>query len=361
MADVDVVVIGAGLIGLAVARELRREGLQVAIYEQGHVGREASWAGGGMLSAVQVELDSPLRPLGLASAHRYPAFVAELREETGLPIEFRANDTLFIGEREEIPAEFERLDEAQIGCLEPALRAGEPVWRVPDGRVDNRQLVAALTASARARGVEIVEQCGVRKVERNGSGLVVSTDAGLRRAARVVNAAGAWAGTFEAPVAAPVRPRKGQMLCLRTEPGAIRNVLVRNEGGKVYVVPRADGRVLIGATMEDVGFHRRVEPMALQELRNRAEAMVPLLRDAAVVENWAGLRPGSDDLLPLLGPTEAPGYWMATGHFRDGILLTPITAHVIAEWMVRGAVAGLDLSAFRPGRFAGDRAEQFSK
>ncbi len=347
----DVVVIGAGLIGMSIARELHRRGVAVEVYEQGKTGCEASWAGAGMLSALQVEQDSPLRPLALASARLYGSFVRQLREETGLPVEYHEQGTLVVAHLDAPGPGYERLNEAQVEEFEPGLHTGGPVWRVSDGRVDNRQLVRAITASLRKAGVPVHENCGVRSVHRDGSGLLLSTDAGQRRASMAINAAGAWANTFEAPAPAPVRPRKGQMICLRIEPGAIRNVLVNHVGGHLYIVPREDGRVLIGSTLEDVGFHRRPDPDVLHDMQTRAEALFPVLRGATVVESWTGLRPGSQDLLPLLGPTDIPGYWMANGHFRDGILLTPVTAGLMADWITRGEVADLDMTPFLPTRF----------
>lgn len=351
MGHADVIVIGAGLIGMSIARELHRRGVAVEVYEQGKMGCEASWAGAGMLSAVQVEMTSPLRPLALASARLYASFVRQLREESGLPIEFRENGTLVVAHLAEALPEYERLDPARVAEVEPGLHTGEPVWQVPDGSVDNRQLVQAMIASLRNSGVPVHEHCGVRAIHRDGAGLLLSTDAGWRRTSLAINAAGAWASTFEAPAPAPVRPRKGQMICVRVKPGAIRNVLVSHLDGHFYVVPRADGRVLIGSTLEDVGFHRRPEPHVLQDLQSRAEALVPALRGAEVVEYWTGLRPGSQDLLPLLGPTEIPGYWMANGHFRDGILLTPVTARLMADWIIQGEVGDLDMTPFLPTRF----------
>lgn len=351
MDHADVVVVGAGLIGMAIARELHRQGIRVEIYEQGRMGCEASWAAAGMLSAVQVEPRSPLRPLALASARLYGPFVQQLREETGMPVEYREQGTLVLGDLTETPAEYERLDDVQVRELEPNLHCDKPVWRVPDGSIDNRQLVQAMIAAVRRSGIQVHENCGVRAVRRDGAGLLVTTDAGHRTASSVINAAGAWAGAFEAPVPTPVRPRKGQMLCLRVEPRTVRNVLVSHIDGHTYMVPRGDGRVLIGSTLEDVGFHRRPDPGVLADLRLRGEGLIPALRKAPMVENWAGLRPGSRDQLPILGPTQVPGYWMATGHFRDGVLLTPVTSRLIAEWFIRGEVADLDITPFRSTRF----------
>lgn len=354
MGQADVVVIGGGLIGMGIARELHRRGVAVEVYEQGKLGCEASWAGAGMLSALQVERESPLRPLALASARLYGPFVRQLREESGIPVEYRESGTLVIAPLAEVQPEYEWVDAALLGDLEPGLRTDGSVWRVPDGSVDNRQLVQAMIASLHNSGIPVQENCGVRAIHRDGSGLLLSTDAGWRKASIAINAAGAWANTFEAPVAAPVRPRKGQMICVRVAPGSIRNVLVSHIDGHLYIVPRADGRVLIGSTLEDVGFHRRPDPHVLQDLQSRAEGLVPLLRGAEVVEYWTGLRPGSQDLLPLLGPTGIPGYWMANGHFRDGILLTPVTARLMADWIIGGEVADLDMTPFLPTRFPMD-------
>ncbi|MGH9487100.1 MAG: glycine oxidase ThiO [Terriglobales bacterium] len=352
--DSDVAIIGAGLIGLSLARELRRRGLRVLLFDAGPVGRQASWAGAGMLAARQTA-DPLLRPLAIASARLYPSWVRELERETGLSAGYRSTGTLFLaspGHPAPNPmlAGWEKLAAAQVAELEPALVCnGCQVWRIPaDGSVDNRALTAALAASARTRGVDIVEQSPVAAVVPGAGGLGIEAAGQHWQAAVVVNAAGAWASQITAPVPVAVRPRKGQMLCLRG--GACLRHVIEADG--VYLVPRAQGRTVVGATLEDCGFAPGVDAACISGLHRRALDVVPALAPAEIEESWCGFRPCSTDERPILGPTACPGYWLAAGHFRDGILLTPITAKILASAIATGHMTrALDLAPFLPQRF----------
>lgn len=319
------VVIGAGLIGLAVARELFDRGLRVLVVERGEAGREASWAGAGMLAAEQLPAGSPLRALARASAQLYPEFCRQLEAESGMAVDFRP-----------------------IGTILAHGRDGAERAITSDHCVDNRLLMNALrrAVARRAPGIVVREQCPVLAVTAAGGGWVVSGGRGEAPwvAAHVVNAAGAWAGSIRG-AALPVRPRKGQLLAVCGPPGLLPQVLV---GEGVYLVPRSSGRIVIGATLEDAGFDKSLEPAAIAALRARAEALAPRIAALPEVERWAGLRPGSADGLPFLGPI-APRLWAAGGHFRDGILLTPVTAQVIAG-LITGEAPPFDLSAFAPSR-----------
>ncbi len=284
--------------------------------ERGESGREASWAGAGMLAAEQIPEQSPVRPLAQASARMYAAFCRQIVAETGLDVEYR-----------------------QTGTLTGDGRV------VLDHCVDNRRLVAALRAAADRRKITLLENTEV-SAELRGDGMW-SVRAGEREwiGRQVVNAAGAWAGQI-AGAGVPVRPRKGQILAVHGPAGLLPQVVI---GEGVYLVPRSDGRVVIGATMEDVGFSKALDPQRLAGLHARAVALVPAISGLPVVEQWAGLRPGTPDDLPFLGAI-APGLWAATGHFRDGILLAPITAQVLAAMML-GKPPGFDLQPFAPLRF----------
>jgi glycine oxidase len=242
-------------------------------------------------------------------------------------------------------------------ALEPELRPAEGLaaWRVAgDHSVDNRALSAALLASLRARGVAVLEHTRVEAITAGADGLTVATAGGGRQIAPVVvNCSGAWAGGFPAPFQAPVRPRKGQMIALQCE-RELRHVV---EAPGVYMVPRSGGRILVGATLEDCGFDPVISDATAQSLHTRAAAVVPALASARQETTWIGYRPGTPDGLPLLGPTPVKGYWLATGHFRDGILLTPITAKIVASALVKGHLTpALDLAPFRPERFAASTA-----
>lgn len=355
--ETDVIVAGAGLIGLALARELAAHGLRVAVFDAGAAAQQASWAGAGMLAGRQTS-DPQLRPLTIASARLYPTWVAELERETGASVGYRPCGTLFLASANHpAPAPalegWQKIDHARLAELEPQLACNGKieVWRIADDHsVDNRALSAALLTSMRARGVRLVEHAAVSAIEPAlDGGLTVTAGGERHHAPIVVNAAGAWASQIVAPVSVPVRPRKGQMLCLRSRI-ALRHVI---EGADIYLVPRTDGRILVGSTVEDVGFAGGVEPARIEEFRRHAAALVPALADAAVQETWAGFRPCSGDELPILGPTSCPGYWLAAGHYRDGILLAPITAKILTSAITKGFLtSALDLTPFRPGRFA---------
>jgi len=340
--------VGAGLIGLTLARELHQRGFRVMVFDRGEAGREASWAGAGMLAGMLTS-NASLRPLALAGAKLYPLWAAELERETYLSVGYRRSGTIIIGGTPQ--SDWEPID-AQ--ALEPEVRTppGAAAWLLRDDHsVDNRAVVRALVASVRARGIHLREHTPVAAIEAGvageaGANVIV---AGERITAPVViNAAGAWAGTLPAPFAVPVRPRKGQMLRLRSSLQLERVV----EAPGIYLVPRAGGRLLVGATVEDVGFDRGVEAEAIAGLRRRAEALVPGLAEAEMEECWSGLRPCSPDELPIIGPTSVAGYWVTTAHFRDGILLAPLTAKIITNALREGRLTqALDLNPFLPRRF----------
>ncbi|MGH3184315.1 MAG: FAD-dependent oxidoreductase, partial [Streptosporangiaceae bacterium] len=355
----DVIVVGGGLVGLALARELHRQGLQVELFEaEGYPpapAASASWAGAGMLAAYQTTQPA-LRPLAIAAARLYPHWTRELEQETALPSGYRPGGSLFLTDRghaapEPAPGGWQRLTPRQLTTCEPGLVwSGAAAWCIAnDHSVDNRLLLAALLASLHRHGVAVRTHSRVEAVAAVPAGLAV-TALGITHTARtVVNCAGAWAGLLPAPALAPVRPRKGQILRLRSV-ATPRHVIA---APGVYLVPRADGEVLVGATVEDAGFDTAVSPAVIGELRHRAEALLPALAGAELTEAWAGYRPCSPDELPLIGPTAAPGYWLAAGHFRDGILLAPITAKILARAIATGHLTrALNLQPFAPERFA---------
>jgi glycine oxidase len=219
--------------------------------------------------------------------------------------------------------------------------------------VDPRALVAAALKAAKHRGVDISSGTTVSDLLlSDGRVAGVSTDRTHYSAPCVVNCAGAWAGSFSSH-RFPTRPVKGQMLavaCARHD--VVRHVIRTPE---VYLVPRSDGRILIGSTLEEAGFDKRTDASTIQRMHQAAIRLVPALAQARVLEAWAGLRPGTPDDLPILGVTSTPGYFVATGHFRDGILLAPVTAHIMAQ-VITGVRLDYDISAFSPLRFREGRA-----
>jgi glycine oxidase len=346
----DVIVVGGGIIGLSLATALHKRGLRVLLVERGEPGREASHAAAGMLADCTLETPVALQTLATASARMYPEFVHELQDESGMKVDLRDNGTLLLG-AEHVSEQFraEHPLPAPLAELEPALSdANIPAVFLKERSVDPRALVAAALKAIKHRGVDISSGTSVTDLilsEGRVSG--IRTDRTHYTAPCVVNCAGAWAGCFSTD-RFPVRPVKGQMLavaCARHD--VVRHVIRAPE---VYLVPRSDGRVVIGSTLEEAGYDKRTDADTIHCMHEAAIRLVPALGQARVLEAWAGLRPGTPDDLPILGATGTPGYFVATGHFRDGILLAPITAHIMAQ-IITGAKPDHDISAFSPLRF----------
>ncbi len=338
----DVIVIGAGIIGLSLAIELNKQGLKVLLVEKGEPGREASWAAGGMLCDLPAEIRPELRELATTSARMYPEFVSELEDESGLKIDLRSVGTIVL------TAE----GTAQIPATtpEPMLHtSGLNALCVEERCVDPRHVTAAAIAASRHRGIDFSSGDHVLSVEvADGRACGVRTNKTEFAAGMVVNCAGAWSGQI-GPHSFPTRPVKGQMLCvIMPEKEMVRHVI---RAPDVYLIPRSDGRMLIGATAEEAGFDKQTVPETILKLRQAAITLIPRLAEARILESWAGLRPGTPDGLPILGATPTPGYFVATGHFRDGILLAPVTAKVMGQVMT-GQSCQIDLSKFSASRFA---------
>jgi glycine oxidase len=348
----DVIIVGGGIIGLSLSLELRRQGASVLVIDKGEPGREASHAAGGMLVDSSAETAPALQPLALASARMYPEFVRELEIESGLHVDLRDQGTIVFPPPEHV---FERpgftlasLLPAPLAELEPELAETRPAFYLKERSVDPRALTKAVLQTAMRRGVDISSADPVTAVNLSDARVSgVSTTKTSFAAPKVVNCAGAWAGQI-APYAFPTRPVKGQMLCLLSPSRGLLKHVVRSP--EIYLIPRSDGRILAGATVEEAGFDKRTVPATIQHLHRTAIAMVPALKNARILEDWAGLRPGTPDSLPILGSTPTPGYYVATGHFRDGILLAPVTARVMAQ-VIGGKNPDHNLDAFSPARF----------
>lgn len=372
----DAIVIGGGIIGLSLAMSLRKEGLHVLVVERGEPGHEASWAAAGMLASLGSEIPEPLKALAVESARMYPEFVHELEDESGTKVDLRDQGTILISSQGKFPLAAKQLTLDELSSLEPAasasllrefVQAHSPVLSAVGGTaiaasgpgtpekslgylqercVDPRALVAAAIKAARHRGVDIASGTAVDEVLVSGNRATgVRTNRSSYSSGIVINCAGAWAGCV-APVNFPVRPVKGQMLAVV---GANLRHVVR--GDDVYLVPRSDGRIVIGSTLEDAGFDKRVEVNTIQRLFQAAVELVPALARAKKHEDWAGLRPGTPDELPILGETSTVGYFIAGGHYRDGILLAPITARVMKDLIAKRTLP-YDLKPFAAGRFA---------
>jgi glycine oxidase len=351
----DAIVVGGGIIGLSLSIALHKRGLRVLVVERGEPGGEASHAAAGMLADCMVETPTALQALATASARIYPEFVHELQDESGVKVDLRDNGTLLLATPEQVleQPEFRAQNPlpAPLAELEPALadiHAPAVAVYLKERSVDPRALVTAALRAAKHRGVDISSGTTVTDLLFSAGRVIgVSTDRTHYTAPCVVNCAGAWAGSFSRHHF-PTRPVKGQMLAVAcAQHDVVRHVIRTPE---VYLVPRSDGRILIGSTLEEVGYDKRTDADTIHRLHQAAIRLVPALGQARVLEDWAGLRPGTPDDLPILGVTSTPGYFVATGHFRDGILLTPVTAHVMAQVITDGQ-PDYDISAFSPARF----------
>ena len=367
----EVVIIGGGVIGLSIARALSLRGVsEVMLIERASLGAEASYAAGGIL-APQAEADRADDFFRLACRSRgmYPAFAAALHDETGTDIELDTTGTLYVALTEHDQAEIEERYEWQMRAglsvekltvedarrLEPCVSENiRGALRFPlDIQVENRRLLGALIAANEKHGVRLITDTSVASVRvAHGRVAGVETSRGFVRTRSVVVAAGSWTSFITASNAplprVRIEPVRGQMVCFEANPRIARHVLYSPRG---YLVPRVDGRLLAGSTSEHAGFEKHVTADGLHSILSHALEIAPAISGLPVTSTWAGLRPRAEDDLPVLGPcAEIEGLFYATGHYRNGILLAPLTGELIAE-AIAGNVHSDLLSPFAPDRF----------
>jgi glycine oxidase len=363
----DVVVIGGGIIGLTIARALALRGVSdVCLIERGALGTEASFAAAGML-APQAEADGqdPFFALACRSRDLYPSFAVALLEETGIDVELDTTGTLYLAlnkhDLEEIEKRYnwqthaglsvELLNAAEARDLEPSISSSTlGALRFPkDIQVENRRLLNALANSVNKLGPTILTETNVDGLVTEGNRLIgIQTSRGVISCAKVVIAAGTWSSFIQhAPQTLPIEPVRGQMVCLEAKPQLTRHVIYSKRG---YIVPRQDGRLLAGSTSEKAGFAKHVTAGGISSILQNAREISQAVSTLPIVDTWAGLRPCSSDGLPVLGACdEIDGLFYATGHYRNGILLAPITGELISEAIVADAASPL-LVPFLPGR-----------
>ncbi len=365
---VDVVVVGAGVLGSSVALRLAQAGRKVVVLERAVPGAEASSAAGGILSpGVEAVEPGPFYALCRASLARYPGFVRDVEALSGMSVGMRALGTLEIALdddhakvlaaraekilRHGLPVEV--LDDAAVRRLEPGIspEARGALFFGDEASLDPRLLGRAVYVAAARAGATFVTGRVRRIVAEGGRAIGVDHDAGRIEAERVVLAAGAWSLQVEGSGLPPgaVRPVRGQIALFDTRPPLLSRVVFSGHG---YVVPRADGHVLCGSTMEEVGFEKAVTAGGLRHVLDVGIGIAPALASAPVVETWSNFRPASPDGEPILGEGTVPGLLYATGHTRNGILLTPVTADAIAA-LALGRASPVDLAPFSPARLAG--------
>jgi len=363
-----VVIVGGGIIGCASAYELAKAGCTVTVIERGAVGSEASSAAAGMLTVLgDSARPDPFQELGLASWRLYPDTTAELRASTGVDVEYTTTGTLYplftapdiraAEARCESPLPKELgltvLDGPEVFDREPAIskRARAALFIPGDHWVNNQRLTIAYAQAAAARGVAFRQGARVADVLVEGSRARGVVAEGERVPAdAVLLAAGAWSGQVTASLRArlPVEPARGQMLALSHVPPLLKHCI---HAADVYLVPRPSGELLVGATVERVGFVRAVTPEGIGSLIRAALELAPDLAARPITRTWSGFRPWAPDSLPILGPWPGvQGLYVATAHFRNGILLAPITARLMKELVIDGKPS-FDLTPFLPDRF----------
>ncbi|HEY6399255.1 MAG TPA: glycine oxidase ThiO [Solirubrobacteraceae bacterium] len=372
----DVAVIGGGVIGLSIAWRAAQRGLHTIVLERGKPGAATSSVAAGMLAPVSeaVMTELPLLALGLASAHRNQGFVAELEDASGLGCGHLRCGTLLaardVDDAEALERELalrtslglaaRRLRASEARALEPAIA---PTLRlaldIPDDHaIDPRRLTAALTAALLGAGVAVREGAAVTTVTIPGGRVAGVEVAGERVVAEhVVIAAGSWSASVNgvpSDALIPIHPVKGQILELRDPSGqALLSRVLRMRGG--YVVPRGDGRYVVGATVEERGFDTTVTAGACFELLRDTIELLPGLSELVVERLSAGLRPATPDNLPAIGPGAISGLHWAAGHYRHGVLLAPVTAEIVVAGILGedpSLLEGVEVAPFSPARFA---------
>ncbi len=363
-----VVIIGGGMIGCLTAWRLKQRGVEAVVVERGRIGRQASWAGAGILWPIQPWMyPDAFTRLIEASLALYPALQEELLQRTGISPQWRRCGLLmplFADDPEELTRaalswserfgwHVETLDAHQAREAEPVLAAdirGALAWREV-AQVRNPRLLKALRRLLEMEGIAMREGIEVTAMlEDHGRVVGVRLDNGETIAAdAVLLAAGSWSGELgkRFGVQLPIKPVKGQIVLLKSKPRRLRHILKHD---RAYLVPRLDGRILLGASMEDVGFKRGTTAAAVHALLSALLKMTPALAGEHIERMWMGFRPGTPDGLPILGPVEEhPGLWVASGHYRNGVALAPITAEIMSDW-ITGKEPLLDMHSFLPGR-----------
>jgi glycine oxidase len=361
----DAVVAGGGVIGASIALELAETGMKVALYDAREPGREASWASAGMISPAPEGPEMIVfAPLSLASVGLYPEFIRKVEDLSGMDVGYRKDGALSVsiggGGRElstavalqqSVGLRAEALSAEQVRRMEPDLtgQIQAAIFRADEASLDNRVFTNAVLKAAQRKGVQIFARNGAKAIWEEGrrcKGLIL--EKGQTEAQWTIIAAGCFSAGIEgvAPYA-PVFPTKGQMIALRCESVEIKHALWLEHS---YLVPRNDGRIIAGSTTERAGFDHHVTAGGMKKVLSEVLKLAPALDKARIEETWAGLRPDSPDHLPIIGPTDVEGLLISTGHFRSGILLAPITARLIREWVSTKKVS-VDWKSVSPMRF----------